>query len=145
MNLEKLITDDVTFQCRSDISTLIVRWQRECDLKSLKLTYGQLLETAEENKMHKWLLDTRHRNKPNLELNLWLRDVFLAKVLPTLGHSVRIAYLITPSRAAKVKETERIDPAKIGTITKWFSYFDCIVDTFMTESDAYEWLNVLDR
>ena len=135
------MANEVTVQCRRDISTLVVRWQRECDTESLKIAYEYLLRVAGENQLRKWLLDTRKRNEPNPELNLWLKDVMLGKVLPTLGHSVRIAYLISPSRAAKMKISESANPVQIA---KWLGSFTCQSKTFMCESDAYDWLNILD-
>jgi succinate dehydrogenase flavin-adding protein (antitoxin of CptAB toxin-antitoxin module) len=143
MNVPNPVTKDITIQHRREIDTLVVRWHGESDTQKLKDTYEYLLEFAADNNLYKWLLDSRRRDETNPELSMWLKDTMLEKVLPVMHHSVRMAYLISPRRWNELRERKLVMPEFFEGYTKRLDHYECISETFVYESDAYEWLDIL--
>lgn len=140
MILENKMRSNATIQHRHDIDTLVVRWHCESSTDELKAVYERLLTTAAIHRTCKWLLDLRQRNDSNPVLALWLRDVFLPQVLPSICSSVRIAYLVSP---LKMVELNKYDGLTIlnGAVVNSLGVNTCITKAFINESDVYDWLN----
>lgn len=139
---ENKTTISFSVQYRHDIETLVVRWRRECTTEEVKLAYEELLVVAIKHKVYRWLLDVRRRDDSNPALSLWLQSGFFARILPNIGGSVRIAYLVLPRKLVEV--AERNDLLKMdGSLLSSFGDKTCNSKAFVHESEVYNWLNEL--
>ena len=118
---------------RPDLPALVARWQREVTPDELQAGYQAILAAADDWHCSRWLLDLRRRNDVgNPAVTAWVTGTFLPQLNGRYSHPVRIAFLVSPSRATSLAPppAPSFDPAA-----------DHQSATFIEEAAAYQWLN----
>ena len=122
---------------RPDLPAIVARWQREITAAELQAGYFAILQAADDHQCWRWLLDLRRREDlASAELNNWVTNDFFPRLLHRYSAPVRIAFLISPLRAAR-----QAAPASVATITANpqpdQGYKSAL---FTDEAAAYQWL-----
>ena len=115
---------------RPDLPALIARWQRNVLPAELQAGYEALRELADASACHRWLLDLRRRDDlTEPTLNAWFSDVYAPLLRGRYPRPVRLAFLVSPLRAAEPVM------ARVSPHTS-----DCLIATFTDEAGAFAWL-----
>ncbi|WP_151086212.1 hypothetical protein [Hymenobacter baengnokdamensis] len=115
---------------RPDLPVVIARWQRAVTPTELRAGYESLLATADAVSCGRWLLDLRRREDlTEPTVNTWFSTEFAPGLRGRYGEAVRLAFLVSPLRAA-----QPVMAIVSATTT------DCQIATFTDEAAAYAWL-----
>jgi hypothetical protein len=87
---------------RPDLPAIIARWQREITEPELQHGYLAILNEGDAQDCWRWLLDLRRREElASPALELWMYNDFFPRLVGRYPAPVRIAFLISPLRAAQ--------------------------------------------
>ena len=122
---------------RPDLPAIVARWQREITVHELQAGYLAVLTAADALGCERWLLDLRRRDElATPELSTWLNTDFLPRLAHRYVHPVRIAFLISPLRAAH-EQSDSSATAISATSNPSQKYLTAL---FTDEAAAYQWL-----
>ncbi len=117
---------------RADLPAIVARWQREVAPTELQAGYLAVLAAADATACTRWLLDLRRRNDvAAAAANAWIADVYFPQLANRYAEPVRLAFLVSPSRAVVAPPT--VAPAHDASA----AYETGI---FIDEAAAYQWL-----
>jgi hypothetical protein len=86
---------------RSDLPAVIARWQREISELELQHGYLAIMAAGDALGCGRWLLDLRRREElASPALTTWMNTDFFPRLARRYAAPVRIAFLISPLRAA---------------------------------------------
>ena len=122
---------------RPDLPAIVARWQREITAPELRAGYFAILTAADALGCWRWLLDLRRREElATPELAIWINTDFFPQLTRRYDHPVRVAFLISPLRAAQ--EQSASSATAISSASRPdSSYFTAL---FTDEAAAYRWL-----
>ena len=122
---------------RPDLPAIVARWQREITPVELQTGYFAILAAADALGCWRWLLDLRRREElASPALATWMNADFFPQLVSRYANPVRIAFLISPLRAAHGQSDSSV--AVISTAVRPdSSYFTSL---FTDEAVAYRWL-----
>jgi hypothetical protein len=122
---------------RPDLPAIVARWQREITAAELQAGYFAILEAADALGCWRWLLDLRRRDElVSPELNHWVDTEFFPLLPGRYPAPVRIAFLISPLRAAQEQSASSV--AAISAATRPEHGYHTAL--FTEEAAAYQWL-----
>lgn len=120
---------DLTY--RPDLQVLIGRWQSQPAPAELPVAYEQLRQATLAHGAHRWLQDIRRRSLNDDATTAWLISNYFPALAGSLGHPLRIAYLVGPA----LHERIAAHPALGGATAQPFT-----LALFGEEGAAMEWL-----
>lgn len=128
----------LTLTPRPDLGILVARWADDAPTPLLQAHYAELLATARQHGLSRWLLDVRRRDQLNPELGQWTTHVFFpqaaAQLLP---QPLRVAVHCSPGRLAVYEE----DPTQQQYLAFGLSNDrEYELRLFIEEGPAMEWL-----
>ena len=86
---------------RPDLPAIVARWQREITEPELQRGYSAILDAGDALRCWRWLLDLRRREElASPALTAWMHSDFFPQLVGRYTAPVRIAFLISPLRAA---------------------------------------------
>ncbi|RZK58841.1 MAG: hypothetical protein EOO59_08175 [Hymenobacter sp.] len=120
---------DLTY--RPDLQVLIGRWRDQLALAELPAAYEQLHRATLTHGAHRWLQDIRRRSLNDDDTTAWLIASYFPALASSLGHPLRIAYLVGPALHERIAAHPALDvvPAQPFTLA-----------LFGEEGAAMEWL-----
>jgi hypothetical protein len=123
---------------RPDLPAIVARWQREITPAELQAGYFAILEAADAHTCWRWLLDLRRREDlATPALNNWVTADFFPKLVRRYPAPVRIAFLISPLRAA----AQQPSASSMATISAKSTIENGYITALFTEeASAYQWL-----
>jgi hypothetical protein len=122
---------------RPDLPAIVARWQREITASELQAGYLAILAAADALGCSRWLLDLRRRDEVvSAEVNQWVEADFFPQLPGRYAAPVRIAFLISPLRAARQPEPSSV--AAISAATRPEHGYH--TKLFTEEAAAYQWL-----
>ena len=122
---------------RPDLPAIVARWQREITASELQAGYFAILAAADELGCWRWLLDLRRREElASPALTNWMNADFFPQLVSRYANPVRIAFLISPLRAAHGQSDSSVAVIS-ATARPDSSYFTSL---FTDEAIAYQWL-----
>ena len=122
---------------RPDLPAIVARWQREITVAELKAGYQAVLAAADALGCWCWLLDLRRRNElATAELADWVTNDFFPQLAHRYAQPVRIAFLISPLRAAQEKSASSATAISASSHPEQ-PYLTAL---FTDEASAYQWL-----
>lgn len=128
----------LTLTPRPDLGILVARWADDGPTPLLQADYTELLATARQHGLSRWLLDVRRRDQLNPELGQWTTHVFFpmatAQLLP---QPLRVAVHCSPGRMA-VYETDAIQQQYLTYGLSDDREYE--LRLFIEEGPAMEWL-----
>lgn len=123
---------------RPDLPAIVARWQREITAPELQTGYFAIMAAADELGCWRWLLDLRRREElVSSELTTWMNTDFFPKLRQRYAQPVRIAFLISPLRAARQQSASSV--AVISATSRPDAGY--ISELFTDEAIAYQWLD----
>lgn len=121
---------------RPDLPAIVARWQREITASELQAGYVAILAAADALGCGRWLLDLRRRDEVvSTEINHWVETEFFPLLPGRYPAPVRIAFLISPLRAAQQAASS---VAAISAATRPEHGYH--TKLFTEEAAAYQWL-----
>lgn len=122
---------------RPDLSAIIARWQREITEPELQRGYLAILDAGDALGCWRWLLDLRRREElASPALGSWMHDDFFPPLVGRYAAPVRIAFLISPLRAAQ-KKSDNSAAGLSADHRPEYGYQSCL---FTDEAAAHRWL-----
>lgn len=122
---------------RPDLPAIVARWQREITEPELQRGYLAILEAGDALGCWRWLLDLRRREElASPALGLWMHNEFFPQLAGRYPAPVRIAFLISPLRAAQ--EQSSSSAAGLSADNRRENSYQS--GLFTDEAAAYHWL-----
>ena len=122
---------------RPDLPAIVARWQREITAAELRAGYFAILAAADALGCWRWLLDLRRREElASPELTTWVNDDFFPQLVGRYASPVRLAFLISPRRAAHGQSDSSV--AAISATERPDTHY--FTSLFTDEAVAYQWL-----
>lgn len=122
---------------RPDLPAVVARWQREITESELQHGYLGILAAGDALGCWRWLLDLRRREElASPALTNWINTEFFPRLLQRYPAPVRIAFLISPLRAA-IEQTAS-SAAALSTASHPGQGYQTAL--FTDEAPAYLWL-----
>ena len=122
---------------RPDLPAVVARWQREITESELQHGYLAILATGDALGCWRWLLDLRRREElATPALTAWVNAEFFPKLRHRYPAPVRIAFLISPLRAATEQSAGSV--AAISATARPEQGYQTAL--FTDEATAYKWL-----
>ena len=122
---------------RPDLPAVVARWQREITESELQHGYLGILAAGDALGCWRWLLDMRRREElATPALTAWVNAEFFPKLLHRYPAPVRIAFLISPLRAAT--EQSASSAATLSATSRPNQGYQTAL--FTDEAIAYHWL-----
>lgn len=122
---------------RPDLPAIVARWQREITESELQRGYFAILDAGDALGCWRWLLDLRRREElASPALGLWMHNDFFPRLLGRYPAAVRIAFLISPLRAAQEKSNS--SAAGLSADNRPEQGYQS--GLFTDEAAAYHWL-----
>ena len=93
---------DLSF--RPDLNILVLRWLRDASLVEIQHGSQAALHMAQQHGTGQWFVDVRRRAAISAENSTWMADTFFPAAAAALaGTTLRISYLIAPSRLGAIQ------------------------------------------
>jgi hypothetical protein len=122
---------------RPDLPAIIARWQREITELELQHGYLAILDAGDAFGCWRWLLDLRRREElASPALGLWMYDDFFPRLVGRYAAPVRMAFLISPLRAAQQQSSS--SAAGLSADNRLEDGYQS--GLFTDEAAAYYWL-----
>ncbi|WP_216690309.1 hypothetical protein [Hymenobacter siberiensis] len=122
---------------RPDLPAVVARWQREITESELQHGYLGILAAGDALGCWRWLLDLRRREElASPALTSWINTELFPQLLNRYPAPVRIAFLISPLRAA-IEQTASSAAALSSASHPGQGYQTAL---FTEEAAAYRWL-----
>ncbi|GAB2856193.1 hypothetical protein [Hymenobacter ruber] len=122
---------------RPDLPAIVARWQREITESELQHGYLGILAAGDALGCWRWLLDLRRREElATPALTAWVNAEFFPQLLRRYPAPVRIAFLISPLRAAT--EQSASSAAALSATSRPEQGYQTAL--FTDEATAYHWL-----
>ena len=122
---------------RPDLPAIVARWQREITAAELQAGYLAVLAAGDALGCWRWLLDLRRREElATSALTTWLDTDYFPRLAHRYAQPVRIAFLISPLRAAQ--EESASSATAISASTHPAQHY--LTALFTDEAAAYQWL-----
>lgn len=120
---------------RPDLPAVIARWQREITEPELQHGYLAILAAGDALGCWRWLLDLRRREElASPALTTWMSTDFFPRLVRRYAAPVRIAFLISPLRAAQQASGSAAAPSLQAPSQDYHTAL------FTDEAAAYTWL-----
>ncbi|MBH8559160.1 hypothetical protein [Hymenobacter negativus] len=124
---------------RPDLPAIVARWQREITESELQHGYLGILAAGDALGCWRWLLDLRRRDElASPALAAWVNAEFFPRLRHRYAAPVRIAFLISPLRAATGQSASSV--AAISATPRPEQDFQTAL--FTDEATAYRWLAI---
>ena len=122
---------------RPDLPAIVARWQREITESELQHGYLGILAAGDALGCWRWLLDLRRREElASPALTAWVNAEFFPRLRHRYPAPVRIAFLISPLRAAI--EQSASSAAVLSAAPRSDQGYHTAL--FTDEATAYHWL-----
>lgn len=122
---------------RPDLPAIVARWMREITEPELQAGYFAIMEAADGIACWRWLFDLRRREEiATPELTAWLNTHFFPQLPRRYAQPVRIAFLISPLRAAYQQSAS--SAAALSASSRPDDGYRTAL--FTDEAAAYQWL-----
>lgn len=116
--------DFLSANYRSDLNIWVCRWNELISAKHLQSCYEYIFNQVIKHDWHYWLIEIRGRAKADKALQDWYFNIFLPEKLEQLSGNNYLAYLVTPSHFAYIKEMQQFhefdDLNKTSSLTTYF-------------------------
>lgn len=127
-------SDYLTISYHNEPQLLTARWMRSIMPFEMHRGYGALLEGAAAHSCRFWLLDTRRRTSIDATDVHWMLEEFYPKLLPRLGRTTYLAFLMAPHQLAGVLANAGIPPLSMLDGQPY------VVQRFTEEAAGLHWL-----
>ncbi|MCC9168373.1 hypothetical protein [Pontibacter harenae] len=131
--IEELVLPYLKLTFRKDLNILIGRWVSAVTAEQLFEGYIHTLAFARDKKINLWLMDMRLRNVSTQAEKEWFLKFFIPKASEN-SHTIHVAYMASPNQLAKFRELYHTD-------SPFYFSKQLVVNFFVKEQDAQEWLN----
>ena len=122
---------------RPDLPAIVARWQREINVPELQAGYLAVLAAADALGCWRWLLDLRRRDElATPELTTWVNTDFFPRLAHRYARPVRIAFLISPLRAAQEQSDSSVSAINASPHPSQHYHTALFTD----EAAAHRWL-----
>jgi hypothetical protein len=123
---------------RADLHVLTVRWLAEPPATVAKAEYQALLAEACAHQSARWLMDSRRRPEPDVELAEWVVNAWFGQAVAALRPArLRMAYLMPPGREQTMSRNPQLHQALAPAFGSIRPYD---LQLFDDEGQAVRWL-----